>query len=124
MKNNPECMPFPIMYLTYAVSHLYTVMSFTTFYRHKICSISVPIVGFSWESNTTWANAKQIANENGPELAHFIFDYKNTCKHQHNKDVNVRLVAHSLGARVVLSTLEGLNNIAAWNTNHFNPRYI
>jgi Alpha/beta hydrolase of unknown function (DUF900) len=80
----------------------------------------VPIVGFSWESNTTWANAKQIANENGPELAHFIFDYKNTCKHQHNKDVNVRLVAHSLGARVVLSTLEGLNNIAAWNTNHFN----
>lgn len=79
----------------------------------------VPIVGFSWESNTTWANAKQIANENGPKLAHFIFDYKNTCKHQHNKDVNVRLVAHSIGARVILSTLEGLNNIAAWNTNHF-----
>ena len=54
----------------------------------------ITIVGFSWESNTTWANAKQIANENGPKLAHFIFDYKNTCKHQHNKDVNVRLVAH------------------------------
>ena len=60
----------------------------------------VPIVGFSWEPNTTSANAKQIANENWPKLAHFIFDYKNTCKHQHNKDVNVRLVAHSLGARV------------------------
>ena len=67
-----------------------------------------------------WADAKQLANENGPKLAHFIFDYKNTCKYQHNKDVNVRLVAHSLGARVVLSTLESLNNITAWNTNHFN----
>lgn len=80
----------------------------------------IPIVGFSWNSNTNWTDAKTIANENGPKLAHFIFDYKDTCKHQHNKDVNVRLVAHSFGARVVLSTLKGLNDITAWNANHFN----
>lgn len=86
---------------------------------------SIPIVGFSWDSGTEisrdgWNYAKKIANQDGPKLAHFIFNYKDTCKHQHNKDVNVRLVAHSLGSRVVLSTLEGLNKITAWNTNHFN----
>src|SRR5919199_1669018 len=74
---------------------------------------SIPIVGFSWDSDTEvsrdgWNYAKKIANQDGPKLAHFIFNYKDTCKHQHNKDVNVRLVAHSLGSRVVLSTLEGL----------------
>jgi hypothetical protein len=81
---------------------------------------SIPIVGFSWDSNTSWADAKTIANGNGPKLAHFIFDYKDTCKHHHNKDVNVRLVAHSLGARVVLSALKGLYDITALNTNHVN----
>ncbi len=81
---------------------------------------SIPIVGFSWESNVTWTDAKTIADENGPKLAHFIFDYMDTCKHQHNKDVNVRLVAHSLGARVILSSLRSLDDITAWNTNHFN----
>ena len=68
----------------------------------------------------SWGDARTIANENGPKLAHFIFEYKDTCKHQHNKDVNVRLIAHSLGARVVLSTLKGLNDISAWNANHAN----
>jgi pimeloyl-ACP methyl ester carboxylesterase len=81
---------------------------------------SIPIVGYSWLSNVTWADAKSIANQNGPRLAHFIFDYKDACKHQHNKDVNIRLVAHSLGARVALNTLKSLNDINDWNTNHYN----
>jgi hypothetical protein len=81
---------------------------------------SIPLVGYSWLSNMNWADAKSIANQNGPRLAHFIFDYKDACKHQHKKDVNVRLVGHSLGARVVLSALKSLNGISAWNTNHYN----
>jgi hypothetical protein len=79
----------------------------------------IPIVGFSWDSNSSWSDAKSIAQENGPKLAHFIFDYVDTCKHQHNKDVNVRLIAHSLGARVVLSTLDSLNRNQTWNNNNY-----
>jgi len=51
---------------------------------------SIPIVGFSWDSGTEisrdgWNYAKKIANQDGPKLAHFIFNYKDTCKHQHIK---------------------------------------
>ncbi len=49
-------------------------------------------------------DAKTIAQQNGPKLAHFIFDYVNTCKHQFNKNVNVRLISHSISARLILST--------------------
>jgi esterase/lipase superfamily enzyme len=65
----------------------------------------VPVVGFSWGSNTAWGIAKLIADQSGPKLAHFITNFNQTCPHTY-----IRLVAHSLGARVVSSALLSLNN--------------
>jgi pimeloyl-ACP methyl ester carboxylesterase len=88
-------------------------------------SYTFPLVGFSWDSNTAiskdgsgWNIAKLIAKDNGPKLAQFILDYLNTCK-QHNQDTKIRLVSHSMGARVILSALESLDNNQQWNRNHF-----
>ena len=73
----------------------------------------VPVIGFSWDSNTTfslddidlsqqgWATAKKIANQNGPLLAKFVLNFKDKCP-----DDKLRIIAHSLGSRVVLSALQ------------------
>jgi hypothetical protein len=76
-------------------------------------------IGFSWDSNTPipppgWETAKIIAKKNGPKLAKFIFDLKDKCP-----DTDVRLIAHSMGARVVLSSLESLTNNLNWNNNNY-----
>ena len=79
-----------------------------------------PVIGFSWDSDTEifasngWDYAKIIARENGPKLAQFILDLKDNCP-----ETNIRLIAHSLGARVVLSSLDNLNNNQRWNDNNF-----
>ena len=78
-----------------------------------------PVVGFSWDSDTQidgqgWNIAKLIAKENGPKLAQFVLDFKIQCP-----DTEVRLVAHSLGARVALSSLDSLNENQIWNANDF-----
>ena len=76
------------------------------------------VVGFSWDANLNnknWSLAKFIAKDNGPKLAQFILDFKIQCP-----DTEVRLVAHSLGARVVLSTLDSLYNNQKWNNEMFN----
>lgn len=70
----------------------------------------VAIVGFSWDSDTNlnpdgWNIAKEIANKNGELLADLIVDYKDECP----KD-NVRLIAHSLGSRVILAALQSLHD--------------
>ena len=84
-------------------------------------SYVIPIVGFSWRSNMNWSDALSMAKENGPKLADFIFDLKSTCKQQpHNKEVKIRLVGHSLGARVILSSLDSLHNNSTWNNNNNN----
>jgi pimeloyl-ACP methyl ester carboxylesterase len=75
---------------------------------------SYPLVGLSWYSNTLWEPAKIIAKENGPMLAHFILDLKERCP-----DTQIRLLAHSLGARVILSTLDSLHENPIWNSNNF-----
>ncbi|HEX2231045.1 MAG TPA: alpha/beta hydrolase [Nitrososphaeraceae archaeon] len=83
---------------------------------------SIPVIGFSWDSNTTiitpnnigWSIAKDIAQDNGPKLAHFIFDYKSNCS-----TTNIRIIAHSLGARVVLSALQDLTGNQEWNSRNF-----
>jgi hypothetical protein len=82
---------------------------------------TIPIVGFSWDSDTKinpdgtgWLTGKLIAKENGPKLAQFISDYKNKCD-----ATQIRLIAHSMGARVVLSALESLYKNQAWNNNNF-----
>jgi hypothetical protein len=80
---------------------------------------SIPLIGLSWDSNKDWNEAKIIAKENGPKLANFIIDYINTCKHQHNKDTNIRLISHSIGARVLLSTLDNLHTNPTWNSNGY-----
>ena len=77
------------------------------------------VVGFSWDANlnnNNWTIAKSIAKDNGPKLAQFIFDYMEKCSDSNSK---VRLVAHSLGSRVVLSSLDSLYNNQEWNTKNF-----
>ncbi len=80
---------------------------------------SIPVIGFSWDSNTTiatdgigWSIAKKIAQDNGPKLAHFLFDYKSKCP-----DTQIRIIAHSLGAMVVLSALQDLTSNQGWNSS-------
>jgi hypothetical protein len=81
---------------------------------------SIPLVGLSWPSNTTWWQlAKIIAKQDGPKLAHFIVDYVYNCKHQHNKDVSVRLIGHSLGARLILSALDDVHKNPKWRSEGF-----
>lgn len=83
----------------------------------EVNNYSIPVIGFSWDSNTTiatdgfgWSIAKKIAQDNGPKLAHFLFDYKSKCP-----DTKVRIIAHSLGAMVVLSALQDLTGNQEWN---------
>ena len=76
-----------------------------------------PVVGYSWDSDTAfalddedlseqgWRVAKKIANGNGQLLAKFILGYKEMCPTD-----NIRIIAHSLGARVTLSALSDLHN--------------
>jgi hypothetical protein len=83
---------------------------------------SIPVIGFSWDSNTTiitpnnsgWSIAKDIAQDNGPKLANFIFDYKENCS-----NTNIRIIAHSLGARVILNALQDLTGNQEWNSRNF-----
>lgn len=78
---------------------------------------SIPLIGFSWDANTPlnksgWEIAKIIANNNGQKLAQFISDFKNKCK-----DVDIRLIAHSLAAVIVNSTLITISNNQMLNSN-------
>lgn len=77
------------------------------------------VVGFSWDSDTislanAWNIAKLIAKDNGPKLGQAILDIKKNCE-----QTNIRLIAHSLGARVALSALDYLNKNQDWNNNNF-----
>jgi hypothetical protein len=77
------------------------------------------LVGFSWPSDIPWNDAKFIAKENGPMLADFISSMKNSCKDRFNKDVQINLIGHSLGARVILSALDTLYKDPNWNSGGF-----
>jgi esterase/lipase superfamily enzyme len=84
---------------------------------------NIPVIGFSWDSNTPfgdegWNTAKKIADQNGPKLAHFLTDYMIACK-QHHQDTKIRIVGHSLGARVVFSSLLNLDKSQTWINNGF-----
>jgi hypothetical protein len=85
----------------------------------KANDYGIYLIGFTWDSNSAisrdgWQTAKVAAEKNGLELAQFILDFKTRCK-----DTNIRLIAHSLGANVVNSTLVTLNNNQKWNNNGF-----
>ena len=87
--------------------------------ENKNNSYYIPVVGFSWPSDAPWVAAKFIAKENGPKLANFTLGLMNSCKQQHNKDVKIRLIGHSLGARVILSSLDSLQKDPLWNSGGF-----
>jgi hypothetical protein len=66
-----------------------------------------PVVGFTWDSDSSvfgWWDSAEIAEANGLKLAQFVFDYRNE-----NPDTSVRLVCHSLGARVLLRAIQVLD---------------
>jgi hypothetical protein len=73
-----------------------------------------PVIGFSYDSNTTGAHLKKhvkralaagqkIARKNGRNLSLFIQDFKSA-----SPKARIRLMGHSLGSQVILSTVEHL----------------
>ena len=73
-----------------------------------------PVVGFSYDSNTTGAHlirharralrvGEAIARKNGKHLGGFVEDFK-----RDSPDARIRLMGHSLGSQVILSALEYL----------------
>lgn len=75
-----------------------------------------PVVGFSYDSNTRGVQYKShekqatkvgivIAKKNGKNLAKFILDTKRKFP-----NLKIRLIGHSLGSQVILSTLFNLKN--------------
>jgi hypothetical protein len=78
---------------------------------------NIPVIGFSWDSNTAfsltnvdisqrgWRIAKIIAYENGPILEKFIDRFKDECQ-----ESKLRIIAHSLGSRVKLSAIQSLSD--------------
>jgi len=79
----------------------------------------IPIILFSWDSDTNfsssgWRTAKGIADENGPLLANSILGLKNDCP-----QLGVRIIAHSLGTRVIFNALASLDTNQEWNSNNF-----
>ncbi|WP_148685665.1 DUF726 domain-containing protein [Candidatus Nitrosocosmicus hydrocola] len=81
---------------------------------------NISLVGFSWASDSPWVAAKFVAKENGPKLADFISGLMNACKSQPNKEMDIHLIGHSLGARVILSALDSLDKNISWESNGFN----
>jgi hypothetical protein len=81
---------------------------------------NITVLRFSWDSQTGlegWRQAIDNANRDGDELANWTLTFKNACPND-----NVRIIAHSLGSRVVLSALEKLHTNASypeWNTHNF-----
>jgi len=76
---------------------------------------SHPVIGFSYDSNTTGAHliahakhalgvGQKIAKKNGRNLATFIEDFKSI-----SPKTKIRLMGHSLGSQVILSTVERLS---------------
>jgi pimeloyl-ACP methyl ester carboxylesterase len=80
---------------------------------------NISVIGFSWDSNVTWSHATVVSNDNGPKLADFVSSFMNTCKVHNHKEVKIRLIGHSLGSRVILSSLDSLHRNSTWNNNNF-----
>ena len=82
--------------------------------RLRKLGYTYPVIGFSYDSNTTGvhliAHAKHalavgqvIAKKNGRNLGKFIEDFKIT-----SPKTKIRVMGHSLGSQVILSTVEYL----------------
>ncbi len=81
----------------------------------KKLGYSYPVVGYSYDSNTTGAHlikhakralsaGQKIAIKNGKNLGKFIEDFKAS-----SPKTKIRLMGHSLGSQVILNTLEYLS---------------
>jgi len=82
--------------------------------RLKTLNYKYDVVGYSYDSNTAGVQYKStalsalkvgvtIAKKNGKNLSKFIKDLKSK-----NPSIKIRLMGHSLGAQVILSTVESL----------------
>ena len=82
--------------------------------RLKTLNYKHDVVGYSYDSNTAGVQYKStalsalkvgvtIAKKNGKNLSKFIKDLKSK-----NSSIKIRLMGHSLGAQVILSTIESL----------------
>ncbi|MBV0925152.1 hypothetical protein KTS45_13185 [Halomicroarcula limicola] len=60
-------------------------------------------LAFNWDSNVGWVEANEIAERNALKFAQWVRDLRAAT------DRPVRIVSHSLGARVVASLLEALH---------------
>jgi len=82
--------------------------------RLKALHYKHPVIGYSYDSNTTGVQYKStaisalktgiiIAKKNGHNLSRFIINVKSK-----NPSQKIRLIGHSLGAQVILSTVQTL----------------
>jgi esterase/lipase superfamily enzyme len=74
----------------------------------------LPIFVFLWEGDSSlspfgWDRAKSNADNAGHDLADVIAESKSACP-----DDKIRLIAHPLGSRVVLSALDSLERNTRW----------
>jgi hypothetical protein len=67
----------------------------------------IHLIGYSWGSDIEWKAAKTLAKNEGAKLAQFISGLVQGC----NGNIDIRVIAHSLGSRVALSSLDALNNL-------------
>jgi len=79
----------------------------------------IPIIGFSWDSKVPWELAKVNAKNSGAELVKFILAFKYKCP-----TTDIHLIAHSLGAEVVASTLSYLDIYLNDKISNNNPKII
>ena len=89
--------------------------------RLKQLGYTYPVIGFSYDSNTTGAHlqktelhalhvGQKIAQQNGKNLSEFIIDFKKKSPH-----TKIRLMGHSLGTQVILSSIEFLGKQKSTN---------
>ena len=82
--------------------------------RLAVLGYRYPVIGYSYDSNTVGAQYIShalhalhigviIANKNGRNLAKFVEDFKHK-----SPETKIRLVGHSLGAHVIMSTIKNL----------------
>jgi Alpha/beta hydrolase of unknown function (DUF900) len=76
---------------------------------------NVDLIGYTWGSDIELNNAKILAKNEGVKLAQFISELAQGC----SGNIEIRLLAHSLGSRVVLSSLNALNNMPPSSIDNF-----
>ena len=83
--------------------------------RLKQLGYQYPVIGYSYDSNTKGAHLKKsalpalrvgqkIAKQNGYNLSKFITDFK-----KKSPKTKIRLIGHSLGTEVIMSTIKQLS---------------